>query len=66
MTAYPNPFNTSLIISTQNTPISSLTVYTILGQVVREENDLFGSSIILERDNLPGGDILCGGRVRMA
>lgn len=53
---YPNPFFTQ---TTLNTDIylkdASLLVYNSLGQQVKQINNIFGQTITLFRDNLPGG-----------
>jgi len=51
---YPNPFtNTTTIQSDQ--PISSYRIYSISGRLVREQENLSGNTITIDRGNLPSG-----------
>ena len=53
---YPNPFSFSTTLSFEKgLQNATIEVYNSSGQKVRETNDLSGKSIILGRDDLPGG-----------
>lgn len=55
MNIAPNPFSTSARISTSHMQDASLTISKCLGQIVQRKDHLSGSSIVIERDNLPEG-----------
>jgi len=55
-TIYPNPFSATTILHTDNIlKNATLTVYNSYGQKIKQLNQLFGETIILQRDNLPSG-----------
>lgn len=55
-TIYPNPFSTETILHTDNVLTNaSLAIFNTYGQTIKEMNQLFGETIILQRDNLPSG-----------
>lgn len=53
---YPNPFSYSTILQSKN-PFknASLTMENCLGQTVKKTDNIYGQTIIVSRDNLPGG-----------
>ena len=56
VTAYPNPFTTSILISTGNpTLISAIRLYNIEGALVRTIENINDHSILLQRENLSDG-----------
>ena len=56
VTIYPNPFSTETILETEE-PFQNvtLTMYNSLGQKVQQLKNVSGTSVVLQRDNLPGG-----------
>ncbi len=56
ITFYPNPFTTTLSISSdENMNNASIKVYNSVGQLVREKTNLKGQKITIERENLQSG-----------
>lgn len=56
ISVYPNPFSSLTTLQAQDLlNDATLTVYNFLGQTVKHIDNLSGWTIILNRDNLPGG-----------
>jgi len=56
ITVYPNPFSTEAILKADNNfKKATLTYYNSLGQLVKQVKNISGETIILQRDDLPGG-----------
>jgi hypothetical protein len=52
----PNPFSTQTVLRTDNyCRNATLTVYNSFGQIVKEIKNISGETILLSRDDLPGG-----------
>jgi photosystem II stability/assembly factor-like uncharacterized protein len=53
---FPNPFSTQTTLQTDNSfKNATLTIYNVWGQKVKEKENLSGSTLIIQRDNLPSG-----------
>lgn len=56
ISVYPNPFSTKTTFKTDNAfKDATLIVYNIFGQQIKQIENIYGQTIIFNRDNLPSG-----------
>ena len=56
VTIYPNPFSNNITINTKTSlEKSTIKIYSMMGQLVKEINNVSGYNIVLQRDNLESG-----------